>query len=101
MAPSRHGSSKRAWIDFFPCRVFVVCYKRAMVQRVIGVALGIAVIGPIWIGFEAFSDSERSAQPAKLPASATHSAPTSAWPRYTLRAEQTWQLNLPNGEPFD
>lgn len=67
-----------------------------MVHRVIGVALGIAIISPILIGFEAISDSERSAPPAKLPASAT-----SAWPRHTLRAEQTWQLNLPNGEPFD
>jgi hypothetical protein len=25
----------------------------------------------------------------------------SAWPRYTLKAEQTWQLNLPANEPFD
>lgn len=24
-----------------------------------------------------------------------------SWPRYTLRAEKTWQLNAPNGERFD
>jgi uncharacterized protein YjiK len=25
----------------------------------------------------------------------------SSWPRYTLRAEEVWQLNLPGGEQFD
>jgi hypothetical protein len=28
-------------------------------------------------------------------------APKPAWPRHSLRAEQTWQLNLPGSEPFD
>lgn len=28
-------------------------------------------------------------------------APRSSWPRYTLRAEEVWQLNLPGGEPFN
>ena len=34
-------------------------------------------------------------------AATTNAPPTNGVPRYTLRAEQTWQLNLPGGERFD
>jgi hypothetical protein len=37
------------------------------------------------------SSSERGSNPL----------PRTFWPRFTLRAEQTWQLNLPKGERFD
>ncbi len=36
---------------------------------------------------------------ASRPARETSAAAT--WPRYTLQAEETWQLNLPHGERFD
>ncbi len=29
------------------------------------------------------------------------SNPAPAWPRHVLKAEKTWQLNLPDGQPFD
>ncbi|MBI4327824.1 MAG: esterase-like activity of phytase family protein [Chloroflexi bacterium] len=36
-----------------------------------------------------------------LPMAVDRPAPARLWPRYTLRAEKVWQLNLPQGQPFD
>jgi hypothetical protein len=72
-----------------------------MFWRVLGVALWILVNNPVLVGAAATSDSKLSAQPARSPADAARADTKPAWPCHTLRAEQTWQLNLPNGEPFD
>ncbi|MCI0534022.1 MAG: esterase-like activity of phytase family protein [Verrucomicrobiales bacterium] len=67
-----------------------------MMQRVIAVGLRVARNNLVLVCFAIISFSAPSAQPAQAPV-----APAPAWPRYTLHAEQTWQLNLPNGQPFD
>ena len=40
-----------------------------------------------------------AAQPRSSPTAKLR--PGSTWPHYTLRAEKVWQLNLPQGQPFD
>src|SRR5262249_18392777 len=86
---------------FFPCRAFVLCYKRAMVQRVIVAALGV-LLGSV-AGPKGAVVAETSPELTQSPRGAAQAgtAITTAWPRYVLRAEQTWQLNLPNGQAFD
>lgn len=47
---------------------------------------------------------EAESRPPSLPGPPERDTLTAAakpWPRLTLRAEQTWQLNLPRKEPFD
>ena len=72
-----------------------------MVRKVIGIALWIVLGRATLAGGAATLGGDPSAQPARSPAAAAQDTTKDAWPRYTLRAEQTWQLNLPNGEPFD
>jgi Esterase-like activity of phytase len=42
-----------------------------------------------------------AAKPVSSAERVASAVPPTSWPRYTLRAEQIWQLNLPKGERFD
>src|SRR5438477_11924345 len=56
---------------------------------------------PFLSGCAADSSGTSATQPVASSRVATHEVTTPAWPRYTLRADQTWQLNLPGGQEFD
>ena len=45
--------------------------------------------------------AESPAPAPVAPPTATVAAPDASWPRYPLRAEQSWQLDAPDGERFD
>jgi hypothetical protein len=72
-----------------------------MIAKAMGMALRLLVI--IQTAVTSATPSAAQEIPSK-PASTTSSAGTEnqpAWPRHVLRADQTWQLNLPNRQAFD
>src|SRR5438874_2546357 len=56
---------------------------------------------PFLTGCAAEFTGNSASQPAAPLKSATHEMTAPAWPRYVLRADRTWQLNLPGGQEFD
>jgi hypothetical protein len=73
-----------------------------MISRVTGVALGIVIVIQSGLAGAAVNPgSKLSSEPARSSVSTASSAGVPAWPRHVLRAEKTWQLNLPNRQAFD
>src|SRR5437870_12269096 len=71
-----------------------------MIKRVLLPMLAM-LVGPVLVGCAEGPPANTPGEAARSPSAALHESTAQAWPRYTLGAERTWQLNLPGGQEFD